>query len=98
MLCYITVVFGLLGGSLYSPIGFLFLAGIGGGAFGIANEKKWGYLLAVAAAVFQVAFPLAFFTREVFRYPFILSFMFDIALVALLLHKQSREYQRIWFK
>jgi hypothetical protein len=24
--------------------------------------------------------------------------MFEIALVALLLHTQSREYQRIWFK
>jgi hypothetical protein len=24
--------------------------------------------------------------------------MFEVALVALLLHPQSREYQRIWFK
>ena len=28
----------------------------------------------------------------------IINFLFDIALVALLLHPMSREYQRIWFK
>ena len=28
----------------------------------------------------------------------ILSLMFEIALVLLLLHPQSREYERIWFK
>ena len=28
----------------------------------------------------------------------IISFLFDVALVALLLHPMSREYQRIWFK
>jgi hypothetical protein len=28
----------------------------------------------------------------------LLTLMFEIALLALLLHPQSREYQRIWFK
>ena len=28
----------------------------------------------------------------------IINFLFDAALVALLLHPMSREYQRIWFK
>jgi hypothetical protein len=28
----------------------------------------------------------------------IITLMFEVALIALLLHPQSREYQRIWFK
>jgi hypothetical protein len=28
----------------------------------------------------------------------LISLMFEIALVALLLHPQSRDYQRLWFK
>jgi hypothetical protein len=28
----------------------------------------------------------------------LMNLMFEIALVALLLHPQSREYQRIWFR
>ena len=28
----------------------------------------------------------------------LINFIFDAALVALLLHPMSREYQRIWFK
>ena len=28
----------------------------------------------------------------------LIGFAFDVLLVVLLLHKQSREYQRIWFK
>ena len=32
------------------------------------------------------------------RRPLIISLLFDGALVALLLHPMSREYQRIWFK
>ena len=36
-----------------------------------------------------------------YRYPFgsdPISLMFQIALVVLLLHPQSRDYQRLWFK
>ena len=65
--------------------------------FGIANERKWGYGLGIAMAF--VPFALRFY---VLGNPFeqwdILSLMFQVALVALLLHPQSREYQRIWFK
>ena len=31
-------------------------------------------------------------------FPLILNLIFDAALVALLLHPESRGYQRIWFK
>ena len=35
---------------------------------------------------------------DVFSFPLILTLLFDVALVGLLAHPMSREYQRIWFK
>ncbi|MDQ3574673.1 MAG: hypothetical protein M3378_02160 [Actinomycetota bacterium] len=66
--------------------------------FGIANEKKWGYVLGVIMAFLPFTLRLALGGLDaVFRVN-LLNLMFEIALVALLLHTQSREYQRIWFK
>lgn len=95
VLCYIQALFMLLGGWL--PL-FLFAVGLGAGGYGIANEKKWGYGLAVTASIAWVALVLMFAGADVLKFPLILNFMFDIALVALLLHRESRDYQRIWFK
>ena len=64
--------------------------------WGIANEFKWAYPLAIVMAL--LPFLLRFFFAQ---NPFgtdVISLMFEIALVALLLHPQSRDYQRIWFK
>jgi hypothetical protein len=94
ILCYIQAFFLVLNFSLPA---LLFAAALGYGGFGIANEKKWGYGLAVAASVFVVAIVLLFAGTDVLEFPLIISFMFDVALVALLLHPQSRDYQRIWF-
>ncbi len=72
---------------------------IGGGVLGgngIANEHRWGYILGLVTAF--APFALAFY---IVGSPFagdILSLIFEIALVALLLHTQSREYQKVWFK
>lgn len=64
-------------------------------AYGIANERKWSYVMAVVVAVI----PLAIYAVYSDKIPFdILTLMFEIALAALLLHPQSRDYQRIWFK
>jgi hypothetical protein len=72
------------------------------GAYGIANSKKWGYVLAVAGAVFPlvilVYFVIAYqinIISLIFSSP--LTIMFEVALVALLVHPQSREHQKIWF-
>jgi hypothetical protein len=99
MFCYIDAVFGLLG-SLGGTSGFglLLVAGLAGGGYGIANEKKWGYFLAVIAAVFQVLILVVIFGADVIGFPVIINLIFDGALVALLLHSQSRDYERIWFK
>jgi len=78
--------------------GLVTIVALGAGGFGIANEKKWGYAVAVAGAVFQVIMLFAVFGSSVFTSLLILNLLFDGALVALLLHPMSREYQRIWFK
>ena len=100
ILCYVDAVFGLLFGVIsVSPIlGLLTILGLAAGGFGIANEKKWGYAVAVGAAIVQVALLLLIFGVDVFGFPQILSLMFDGLLVALLVHPLSRDYQRIWFR
>ncbi len=66
-------------------------------AYGISNEFKWAYALGILMAV--LPFVLRFWiTGNPFSTPSLLNLMFEIALVALLLHPQSRDYQRIWFK
>jgi hypothetical protein len=94
LLCYLHALFLLLTGSL---LGLVFAVALGYGGYGIANEKKWGYGLATGGAVLFVALVLLINGTDVLTFPLILNFMFDVALVALLLHPQSREYQRIWF-
>ena len=79
-----------------SLLEIVILAG-GIGAFGIANEHKWGYYLClVAAAVFFAAQILLFF-----YYPFVfaalLNLLFSAFLVAFLLNPVSRHYVRTYF-
>src|SRR4051794_3229524 len=75
-------------------------AALVGAGYGIANERKWGYLLGVAVA----AVPVGVRLYAASRYHIgildsnVIGLMFDVALVALLVHPQSRDYQRIWFK
>jgi hypothetical protein len=96
ILCYIDAVFGVLFG--FTLLGLLIAVGLAAGGFGIANEKKWGYAVAVAAAVVQVALLLLIFGINVLGFPTILTLMFDGLLVGLLVHPLSRDYQRIWFR
>ena len=63
------------------------------GGWGIANERKWGYWLAVVIAVLLLVDTIVSFSGGV-----IITLLFEIVLVALLVHPQSREYRRIWFK
>jgi uncharacterized membrane protein (DUF2068 family) len=95
VLLYINGVFEVIFGGL-SLIAVALAAGQIAAGYGIANEKRWGYFLGVVMAFLPFVLQLLFFHN-----PFatnIITLMFEIALVALLLHRQSREYQRIWFK
>ena len=69
-------------------------------AFGIANEMRWGFKLGVAAAaaplVVRVLRTVAGSVGALTRNP--IDLLFDIALLALLLHPMSRSYQRYWPK
>jgi hypothetical protein len=94
VLLYINAAFSILFG--FSLIGLVVGAGGVGAGWGIANQKKWGYALGVGMAILPFVLQLI-----VYHNPFavnIIDLMFEIALLALLLHPQSREYQRIWFK
>ena len=101
ILAYIDAVsnlfFGVVAQSVF--VGLFIIVGLAAGAFGTANEKKWGYALCVAAALAQVLALLAIFRGDTFtNFGPLVTFGFDAALVALLLHPMSRDYQRIWFK
>ena len=99
--CYLSAVFGLLFGVVASSIIVMLfiIVGLAAGGFGIANEKRWGYVLAVSAASLQVLMMLLIFRgRVISDINVLISFVFDVALVALLIHPMSRDYQRIWFK
>jgi len=97
LLCYIDAVFGLLGSGGY-PFLLLLAVALGAGGFGIANEKKWGYGLALGAAAVQVLLLVGTAGTAVLGFPLVITFLFDALLVALLVHPMSRDYQRIWFR
>lgn len=65
--------------------------------FGIANERKWSHPLAIGAVTSAVLINViasfdALVELDIFR------LFFDVALLVALLHPQSRDYRRIWFK
>jgi hypothetical protein len=98
ILLYIDAFFLVLRGGIFTSYGLLIIAGSAGAGFGIANERKWGYALGVAVACFG---PVLRFALGGFDAVFgvgLINLMFEVALIALLLHPQSREYQRVWFK
>lgn len=95
-----TLIFGGIGSLLYLPL-LVVLVGQVVGAFGIANERKWGYYLAVAVAIAPIAYEAYLLLRYGVSTALgagVLTIIFQVALIALLLHRQSRDYQRIWFK
>jgi hypothetical protein len=83
----------LLSIGAFSVIGLLLIVGQVGAGWGIANEKKWGYWLGVALAVLLVVFTVLHLS-----FGSIVSLIFYAALLALLLHPQSRAYRRTWFR
>ena len=74
-----------------------------GGAYAgyaISNEQKIGWYLGIAVAALPLvarAIIMARYSVGLFDFDLV-SLLFDIALLALILHTQSRNYVRIWFK
>ncbi|MDZ7677168.1 MAG: hypothetical protein U5K29_01295 [Acidimicrobiales bacterium] len=107
LLLYIRAVLGLLlGGTVYQfywgfEVNLLASIAMVAGGLGIANEKRWGYRLAVGITVLGL-FPLVawlwdFGPSILGEFRFVTIALFPIAQVVLLLHPLSRQHQRIWF-
>ena len=87
------------------PLRYLVVAlmtiGAAAGAYGIANSQKWGYQLGIAAAVAPFIIRVEIIRRadvvEMFTWNPI-GLLFDIAILAALLHPESRAYQKLWFE
>jgi hypothetical protein len=98
-LLYIEAFFNVLTG--FHNVLFLVVAvGQVAGALGIANEKRWGYYLAVgtsAVALYPLLQIITGGVAHLFSLDVILNFLFPVVLVALLVHPMSRQYQKIWF-
>jgi hypothetical protein len=98
LLLYFRAVFSLV----FVPWGLLslvFAAATGAAGFGIANEKRWGYVLGIVMAALAIlgSLPIGLSSGTGFL-SFLLYIIWDVALFALLVHPQSRDYQRVWFK
>jgi hypothetical protein len=91
---FFSLLVGLFGGA---PLGILIGAGQAGAAFGIANEKRWGYSLGLAASFAPAALRVLSSGPGALLRENPITLLFEVALIALLLHPQSRDYQRIWF-
>lgn len=86
-------VFSLIG-TRFFPIFAAFVAGLVASGYGIANEKKWAWYLGIVLAAIELLFRLSLGLGGLA----IIGIMFIVARLALLLHPQSRDYVRIWFK
>ena len=97
LLCYFEAFFSLLY-SQGDPRLVLIAVGLGAGGFGMANDMKWGYGVAIVAAVLHALLWISFYGANVLGFPQIISFAFAVILIVLLVHPMSRDYQRIWFR
>jgi hypothetical protein len=95
IIMYINAVLGIIYGQELAlfPLGAILVLGPVAAGLGIANEKKWGYWLGVALTGAMLAFIILSFS-----FGAIISLLFYGALLALLLHPQSRSYRKTWFR
>ncbi len=97
---------GVFTGGGLGLLGLLALAAYVYGAYGIANEKKLGYQVAVVASFIPLALRFLQFATGVIGADLsyvlfstsVLNVLFEYALIGLLLHPMSREHQKIWFR
>jgi|TARA_B100000959_G_scaffold255192_1_gene287389 uncharacterized membrane protein (UPF0136 family) len=93
MLLYIEGLFNLVRGTELMFIGLAMFPA----AYAIANDKRWGWRLGVGAAALAVLLRLTSIVSHGFTPIVLLILVFPVALLALLVHPISREYQRVWF-
>ncbi len=94
---------GVLFGGGLGILGLIALAAYVYGAYGIANEQKRGYQVAIVASFIPLALRALVFMAGNASLMFVLfsgsvlNVIFEYALIALLLHPMSRDHQKIWF-
>ena len=96
------LVFGLLLGAFLTVSSLVLAVGFVMAAYGIANERRWGYIVGVVVAALTLAGSLLEVIQDINNlsrtFSQLIGLLFDVALVALLLHPMSRNYQRYWPK
>jgi hypothetical protein len=98
ILCYFEAFFCIIGNQFPLTVRLAIGVALAAGAFGVANEKRWGYGLSLGAAVLSVAAWFKYWGADALGFPVIISVAFSVLLVGLLVHPMSRDYQRIWFR
>lgn len=93
MLLYIEGLFNLVRGTELMFIGLVMFPA----AYAIANDRRWGWRLGVGAAALAVLLRLTSIVSYGFTPTVPLILVFPVALLVLLVHPISREYQRVWF-
>jgi hypothetical protein len=91
---FLGLLFSILEHSNLDPKYLLVIVADVAGGLGIANDRRWGYFVAIAAAIGT----LALFVADNLAVGGLFNFIFEIALVVLLLHPMSRSYYKIWFR
>ncbi len=100
------------GSSSFGYLFLLLGLALAGGAFGTASNKRWGYMLFAGAAAIKAILRLVILLFSVLGIagsPFsgssyvgflfaLNAVVFPLALAAAVLHRNSRDYQRIWFE
>ena len=92
-------------GALGTLVGLSVVVAYIAGGFLMANERKWGYRLALYAAISPFLLRVwifwgldAYGLRDMVLGQNIISFIFEVALVALLVHPMSKDHQRIYYR
>lgn len=99
VLLYINAAFWLIELLLGDYIAGALAVGAIFAGIGLANEKKAGYWGAIAVAALNLFFLLTLFWFGGFAsISLVINVLFAIALMALLVHPMTRNYERIWFK
>ena len=85
--------------SLRDVIRIVVAVGSVAAGYGIANERKWAYYLGIGAAAAPLIGDIGLGVQyHVSPLNDPINLLFQVGLFALLVHPQSRDYQRVWFK
>ncbi len=96
LFCYLNAGLAVLYLLVFGPQPSLALLLLAGGAYGIANEWRWAYWASVVVAALYLLGQVVFFVTGG-GFNGILNLLFAGVLFGLLVHPESRRYQRIWF-